>query len=90
MSSLFVHQIYTRNKVDLEQHVNSVPFYALVPGEDPEARFPKAKSERSTYSVKGLPINAGAAAVNAIVSMMSVTDTPQTTERMEGSNSLKA
>ncbi|GAX75917.1 hypothetical protein CEUSTIGMA_g3360.t1 [Chlamydomonas eustigma] len=78
-------RIYTRNKVDMEQHVNSIPFYALVPGEDPEARFPKAKSERSTYSVKGLPVTAGAAAVSAVMSMLSVAGTPHTTERMEGS-----
>ncbi len=49
-------RIFTRTRAEEEQHVNSIPFYALVPGEDPAARFPSARSERLQYSVKNLPM----------------------------------
>ena len=48
-------RIYSRVKQEGEQRVNAIPFYALVPGSDPEARFPRVKSEQKEMSVKGLP-----------------------------------
>ena len=46
-------------KQEGEQRVNCIPFYALVPGDDPEARFPKARSERFEMSVKESPRSTG-------------------------------
>ena len=54
-------QIYSRVKQEGEQRVNAIPFYALVPDSDPEARFPRARSEQKEMSVKGLPYTSSGA-----------------------------
>ena len=55
--------------------MNSIPFYAIVPGPDPDARFPRTRSERPEMSVRGAPAynNNGGGGARIIGASLAVT-----------------
>ena len=78
-------QIYSRVKQEGEQRENSIPFYAIVPGPDPDARFPRTRSERPEMSVRGAPAyNTSGGGGGARIIGASLAATPQDSRQSWG------
>ncbi|KAG1662466.1 hypothetical protein FOA52_009674 [Chlamydomonas sp. UWO 241] len=57
------------------RHLNTVPFYALVGGHDPGAKFPACKSERGPLSIKSY---AGKPSAESVAAALTYLNTPRT------------